>query len=820
MDKMQMICDPYQKTIEFRWFDEASGDYISMNGLCAELTSNRFTKDVTIQTRADEIVHIIDEVIDPGNNGIEIHFIGTQDDYEDLRRVVEDYYAVKNIHCVKDGYYYHDAEYSLKEITTCFEKVSGIIEKYDEGKEVTEILNNYEETIKSELAICVMGLYSSGKSAFINSLVGMEILPSASDPTTAKVCRIRNSDFYRISFTVDNQTCFIEFEDEMIEDKIQIINAPKDVHEIISKASTYKEVREEDEEGNPVTKVIRIDKRIESMYAVLKLLNSKCPFPGHKDGELIEIDIHYVNSLLPSNRFDFVIYDTPGSNSATNREHFTVLNKALSNQTNALPVILTTPDTMDSTENDPLLDLIHDNQNKLDTTNAMIVVNKSDEKMDKALREKKVKIDGLKLTKWKSTRIFFVSALLGLASKKSDPHDEDSWSDDDMYQLFEEKAHRYERKTGDKQPRKLFDFNIVDKSRVLTPESLPDDDAPIVQRLLYNSGLASVELEIANYAVRYAQYIKARESIKYLDQAMEICERKLKKVIEKRDFNYSMMVASHNLKIKQFSEQLFMYTKEIQSEAELKFKQRIQQILTEFKVSRYIYTNIDPLRRSYVYKDFKTIWENLFVQVKYNKITLYDAFLQMQKHVSDSFNQLMEDLVSQFNAAVSEFWSRYVDSFKDELSRIVLDSDHLNEEQKQVLNNVIFDMKYVPHDRFDLKLGINKGIKKRMLAFVPIGKEKYDNNSCCENFLSLFGEASEAKKEDVIVYYTNLFYEWSESLSQLLVGEICTFNQKLSEEESSIAELQREIIALNEDKRTLVDSSDYIRSLIDIQIAE
>lgn len=812
MDKMQMICDPYQKTIEFRWYDETTCNYVPMNGKCAELTSPRFTKDVTIQTRADEIVHIIDEVIDPGNAGVEIHFIGTQDDFEDLRRVVEDYYAVKNIHCVQDGYCYHDAEYSIKEIIRCFDKVSGIIEKHDEEKELTEILKNYEETIKPELAICVMGLYSSGKSAFINSLVGMEVLPSASDPTTAKVCCIRNRTTYRISFSIDAQPCFMEFDIDSI---VGRTNMPDDVYHVLYNTAMYKEEVSEDD----TVTVVKRTNHIEAMYAVLKRLNSKSPFPGHKDGELVEIELPYTNSLLPINRFDFVIYDTPGSNSATNEEHFTVLNNALTNQTNALPVILTTPDTMDSTENDPLLNLIHNNQNKLDTTNAMIVVNKSDEKMDKALREKKVKIDGLKLTKWKSTRIFFVSALLGLASKKSDPHDEENWSDEDMYQLFEEKAHRYERNSGDKPPRKLYDFNIVDKSRKLAPESLPDDNAPIVQRLLYNSGLASVELEIANYAFRYAQYIKARESIKYLEQAMEICERKLKKKIGARDKKLEIMLASYQVKEQELTKSVLEFTNSKQKVVLRQFQLKIQQILTEFKMKKQINAGSDILHRVYIRREFEAYWKYPNELVKAGKMSLDEAYRQMENHVSQEFNKLLDEITSAMNQGADDFWKKTIESFRQEISRIVLDSNALNEDQKTLLNQVIFELKSISVDHIDIKLEKNKGIRRGLIFFVHIGKETYDNASCCESFMESFIQLSDKIQKETIDYYSNLFHEWTETLLNLIIGGLGIFNKELSDTGTSILELQHDISELNEDKRTLTDALEYIHSLIEVHSA-
>ncbi len=88
MMKMMMVCNPYEKTIDYLWFEESQGKYIHMTDMpdsFPELTNAKYSKDVTLQSRADEIVKIIDN-LDPGDLGIEVHFIGTQDDFDDLNQ--------------------------------------------------------------------------------------------------------------------------------------------------------------------------------------------------------------------------------------------------------------------------------------------------------------------------------------------------------------------------------------------------------------------------------------------------------------------------------------------------------------------------------------------------------------------------------------------------------------------------------------------------------------------------------------------------------------------------------------------------------------
>ena len=134
MMKMMMVCNPYEKTIDYLWFEESQGKYINMTDMpdsFPELTNAKYSKDVTLQSRADEIVKIIDN-LDPGDLGIEVHFIGTQDDFDDLKRVVELFYENKNIICIKEPPFFWDAEYALEHIKTKFSEVESILSEYQE----------------------------------------------------------------------------------------------------------------------------------------------------------------------------------------------------------------------------------------------------------------------------------------------------------------------------------------------------------------------------------------------------------------------------------------------------------------------------------------------------------------------------------------------------------------------------------------------------------------------------------------------------------------------------------------------------------------
>ena len=325
----------------------------------------------------------------------------------------------------------------MKQIETRFDEVISTLEDSEYTKdEITAEIGKYRDTIDESIAICVTGLCSAGKSAFINSLIGYEILPSSSDPTTAKMFKITCSDAYSVSFEINGQTITVSFNDDgyTVSD-----NCPSEL----------------DSKINSVFADDMANTRIKNMHCFLDCLNKGKLLP---EVGKVDISIPFRQMTYFDSHYQFVIYDTPGSNSDSNRKHFDILKEALSKQTNALLILLTTPDTMDYTDNNNLLDLIQETGESLDTSNAIIVVNKGDMLTPSSLAEKRERYQSLKITKWKSTRIFFLSSVIALASKKDDPDDKSSWIDEDAFDAYDDRCRKFAR--GDKV---LYKYNIIDK---------------------------------------------------------------------------------------------------------------------------------------------------------------------------------------------------------------------------------------------------------------------------------------------------------------------------------------------------------------------
>ena len=95
-NRMRIICDPFKKEIDYQWYDSNIEDYVEFDPENSKLASDEFM-NATIQNRAYEILDIINRECNVGNVGLEIIFIGTDDDYSDFCSVISNYYADANI---------------------------------------------------------------------------------------------------------------------------------------------------------------------------------------------------------------------------------------------------------------------------------------------------------------------------------------------------------------------------------------------------------------------------------------------------------------------------------------------------------------------------------------------------------------------------------------------------------------------------------------------------------------------------------------------------------------------------------------------------
>lgn len=789
--RMRIICDPFKKEIEYQWYDDNLNKYVELNPENSKLASNELVH-ATIQNRAYEIVAVINEECNVGNVGLEIVFIGTASDYEDFCKVIDTYYGACNIKCIRDSHYFNSATEVMSEIKDRFARVNVALNKNAEG-DVANLVGKYNDAVKPSISLCFIGLYSAGKSAFINSIIGAEILPSASDPTTARVYKIICSKYYRIKFQFDRMECVLTFEKG---DYKPNSNFDKD---IIKKLQNIVESQERHDE-------------IYHMNAALAIINNYKD-DKHEISDIIEVEVPFVRTSLPVEEFDFVIYDTPGSNSKNNEKHFEVLRESLDEQTNALPIFLTTPDSMDAEDNDKILKLIEDTGTALDTTNAIMVVNKSDEKGLKTLRDKRDKRSELSLTKWKSTRIFFASSVIGIASKKDNPDDPEQWIDEDMEEIYDEKKYKYAN-----DERKLFEFNIVDKSKMDEIEEYRDD--ALTTHLYKNSGLESVEREIVEYAQRYALYNKCQQASSYLQKAIDMCVDKLQESEKQLNAALNKATKNFNSKQKELCDNLEKKKKDITA-YNTEFQKKMEGVLKAYTESNHIvFENAEkqkPLRDKIQEK-----WKFYREEEKGDKSRKESgwAISKIQDYVEDLYNNLLKQFSEVANGTIVAFWDGKSKLFKDGCIEIVHGSNALTEEQKKNLKSKVMTKSNMDTYRIEFDLRKIGAIRHKRFLFWKLKSEKFDVKACVSNIVEKFYDSVRKRSIFTVANNEKNFKRWADELISELVAELCTFNSDLGASKNKIEELKAEIKTKKDCKDMLETNQGEIEKLLDIQGGE
>lgn len=134
---------------------------------------------------------------------LEIHFHGRKIDFEDLKRACEQ--ANKKRDNKLGLSYFLEDELSDRKMAQNIEVVMNsllssefaelVAERGEESavaKHYANLKEDYEQARDKEFKIVFAGLYSSGKSTILNTLIGREILPTSDDTCTAKTCRIKH----------------------------------------------------------------------------------------------------------------------------------------------------------------------------------------------------------------------------------------------------------------------------------------------------------------------------------------------------------------------------------------------------------------------------------------------------------------------------------------------------------------------------------------------------------------------------------------------------------------------------------------------------
>ena len=785
-EKIKIIYNPYAKKAAYkRWSNDMWIDL----GSSSSLSEERYQDGITLQNCGIDIVNQILKGYDDGTIGVDLVFEGTDSDYKDFQTILNLYFSECKISCTRGEKRLISADQAAKKIESFFDGMEQTFQKYP-NDELKAQVDRYKETVKSTVTVCILGTYSAGKSAFINALIGEEILPCASDPTTATVYRVHTSQETKIEFSYKSQHIDLQFSGS--EYKPNTTNLAGD--ELLGMIKTKIEY-EENHSCNA------------HMYYALEAINTftKDMQSGSDTADyptIIDVYVPFSQSILPLDKHDFVFIDTPGADSETFKEHLTVTRDALKSQTCGLPIILTKPDDMDKAGNTLVNDLLENNGGALDISNTIVVVNQSDDKTPKTLREKKAKMENLCIARWHSNRIFFVSSAMGIAGKKEDADNDESWIDGDLYQVYDDKQQRFRDPTH-KNYTQLYQYNIIAENR-LQQLCRQAAAAPESERVLYNSGIRSVEDEIRLFAQKYAAYNKCTQAQQYLQQAIEIA----RDLTERAQSEAEKLQKQLNQKIDKKSNSLI---NDLQNSCE-NLKEEVPA-----EAAEYIRNNAPSvLAIQDLQKELDEIWE----KIKKDK-TIKGGKAKREVlacKITPKYTYAVKTYLSNLQRVIEDSAVSSSARCKDILCKVVSESNYVSPSDRSKLEHIILNY---PHITIPQQIELEKTATIRH-SFRLLTQEIFSwdrdealSHKNMEQFVcSQFEQQRTQHMSSYIKKYQDSLQQWIDALCSEIMFNLSDFNPALRSMNKKLQETLREKNKLVIQQKKLLSNRDIIESLL------
>lgn len=757
--------NPYYESIKYSWqFPNKIGSLSADSPLNTEKYMQ-----TTIPHIAFDLIQYVKDNLYNKKYGMDIIFKGSRNDYDELCNIKEQYFADSDIEIKSDPQFTIDAKEAIVEINEIYDELYEQFNTYA-NEEINDLLNKYRESTKPEINIYVMGLYSSGKSAFINSLIGREILSSSGSAETAKIYRIIQSDNSRIMFDINGQECEIEF----FKDSWRINENPDNEMALLIKHA------------------LDNDEYISEEKAIYKAIVEINGFAKeNKDaqlGHIISIEIPFKKTGLPTNEFRFIINDTPGTNSEYFEDHRELLKSFMSEQTNGLPVFLTRSDNAQANDNKDIVSIIRELREILDISNSVLVVTQADlldGEQCNLMREEKKSSIGKEL---KTDRLFFASSLVGLGAKKDDPMSPSSWN-------YREFAKNFKNVIGDfTDPAGEFymdlpSYNMIPKNDLEELEKVKkeykEDDLA-----LWNSGIPAIEHEIGIFAQKYALYNKCRQAQQYLQKACMKLDEQIKEKNKE--------------------------TKEIKEDLE-------KDLSREMKDLR---ENIETLCNEHV-QEYQTKYVNEIIQPKVSTITSEQHVKskvtpiitakkdrgkdEVNKAINEAIKNDMGDYAEGINKDSKDLWKDCEDSLHKKLISRIEKEPGLTEEQKNIIKNTMLGATSFSHMHWNIT--VDKAVQTKTFLFF-IKYTKVDSEEIIKLYKNAIEKDLQRNNDTTLKTLKENIDFWQGKLENATVQAISTLNPELVSKTNHLKELASQIEDMEKQVRVLSNSRVSITTIL------
>ena len=849
MKRIKIVSNPYNRNLAYFIYKEQAGTWenIKQDNINSRLREIDEEK-IFLPFKVKEIVDTIIEEYYVGTEKVELIFEGTTDEYAELENICNDESIKEKVHLTRSVRILENARDILEHAKDTFKIVHPIIQAIvKDDVSIMKGLEKVSDALKDIIPICIFGNYSAGKSTFINALIGYEILPSGGDPVTSKIYEIKRSkdhDRGRISFSYNKEEFELLFDDK----ECRVMKGDKDkdlIQEIISgmdkleKRSLFMMV-------NTTIDVLNyFEKRDKQTTLISDVIHMEVPFSE--------------NGKLGQSHNEFVIFDTPGSNSNTNMDHEKVLMDSLEGFSNGIPVWVSGYDSIDSVDNAHLCDKLYRIE-ALDKRFTMIVVNKADsvELPKDGLGSEEISdiMEYESVEKMYSSGIYFVSSVMGLGAKNLD-----GMISDYLLDVFDEKQRKFSDPSA-RSYKKLYEYNIMPeqmKSRAM-------DYSSSCENLIYaNSGLYCVEMEMEQFASRHAAYNKCQmvymflrsiidETGKRIAYRTEILGKSKQKREQELDQKKYFLVESIRKEtqdsVKRFerdskafiqeyveeslnyaysSDELYEMDQTIsdQNEKDVNLED-YERDFKDAKSRRWknLVGNSQNLLKGNVMESVKNLaaeWASDSEAMQQKKESMVSTRRSVDQETSDEllkivvtkFKNYIEDARTKLAETEKEYWQGNAQEYRDGMVRLITGSDALSEQQRVELSSVILSYPAFQYNDDADKVFIKvKFLRGNVLGLRLGDSERLDTLRLAASYNSRIKRNIEEMSELINSSCFTSFKAWQEKLQAVIEENITIYNPELRELTEFIREESDRILELLTNQKTISDSFKTIENMM------
>jgi predicted GTPase len=405
----------------------------------------------------------------------EIHFIGTNHDYEDLVEVTD-----RNNN--KNEWNISLTHEEAKDPTGKIDELIQLVEYMRNGPfeelKSEKIKENFSKALDSNFEISVIATMSSGKSTLINALLGQDLMPAKNEACTATISRIKNCD----EMDYFNATCF--------DGAGTVIQSKENV--------TSEDLKEYNDNKN------------------VSLINMEGPIPNINTGKM-----------------NLILIDTPGPNNSRDESHKDHTYRVIKHESKPLVLYVLNGTQLHTDDDRHLLSTLADQMKvggKQSKDRFLFAINKVDEfdpdkesvgdmisNVESYLQDHGIERPNIFPTSAELAKIIRVHQNgVSLTRKQQNTLQE--------YKLFNgnEKMHlnQYNRLSP------LYSQGITEKIQHFR------DSADEINEALYHSGVPAIEAAINEYLIKYAFTSKISNAVDSFSKVIEEQQMKQELVLE------------------------------------------------------------------------------------------------------------------------------------------------------------------------------------------------------------------------------------------------------------------------------------------------